>query len=96
MGFDLSDNAIRRIASRIKKNACSDEHEDQLEGGLADKSHPSDFDKEQLVKGLEVELEHTNKPDLAMEIAMDHLEEIPDYYDHLEEMEEEAEVSEED
>lgn len=63
-----------------------------LVGGLADNSSPLDFDLEQLKKGIEVEKEHTNDPDIALKIAMDHLFEIPDYYDRLEKMEREAGV----
>lgn len=64
---------------------------DSLPGGLADKNKPEDFDQEQLKKGIEVEMEHTNDPKLAEEIAMDHLAEIPDYYDRLSKMEKGAE-----
>jgi hypothetical protein len=37
----------------------------------------------QLKKGIQVELEHTKDVRAAMEIAMDHLNERPDYYDML-------------
>lgn len=43
--------------------------------------------KMQIAKGIEVEYEHTDDPIEAKKIAMDHLTEIPDYYDRLEEME---------
>ena len=56
---------------------------DQIPGGKADKKLPSDFDPEQLAKGVKVELEHTSSPHLAKEIAMDHLAEDPDYYTKL-------------
>jgi len=59
-----------------------------IDGGLADKKCPCEFDFEQLVKGAEVELEHTDTLALALEIAMDHLTEDAKYYDHLKEMEE--------
>lgn len=58
--------------------------------GRAKGMKPSDFDPKQIEKGKEIELEHTNNPNLAREIAMDHLTEIPDYYTHLEEMEQKA------
>ena len=58
-------------------------HKDQLPGGLADNKSPQDFDKEKLIAGLRVELEHTSEPKLALEIAMDHLTEDPDYYQKL-------------
>lgn len=48
---------------------------------------PSDFPKSQLAAGIGVEMEHTGRPEVAMEIAMAHLFERPDYYARLEEME---------
>lgn len=44
----------------------------------------------QLEMGKEVEKEHTTNPEIAEKITRDHLEEIPDYYTHLKEMEENA------
>lgn len=41
----------------------------------------------QLKKGIEVEREHTGNVDLATEIALDHLDEFPDYYDRLDKAE---------
>lgn len=41
----------------------------------------------QLRKGIKVEQEHTGNLDLAKEIALDHLNEFPDYYDRLEKAE---------
>lgn len=58
-----------------------------LDGGLADDKEPSDFNKKQLRKGTKVELEHSDDRAKAKEIAMDHLEEHPDYYKALEKME---------
>ena len=61
----------------------------------------SKFDLEQFRKGMDVELEHgkvdphTNVSDddplITGKIALAHLNEFPDYYDRLYEMEEEAE-----
>lgn len=39
--------------------------------------------------GIEMEQEHTYDVDLAAEIALDHLNEIPDYYTRLAKMEKE-------
>jgi putative heme iron utilization protein len=39
--------------------------------------------RRQLSKGIRVELEHTSSPDIAQEIALDHLGEFPDYYTRL-------------
>lgn len=54
-----------------------------LQGGMADGMDASRFDPEELSMGLKVELEHTNDPKAAIEIAMDHLAETPDYYSRL-------------
>lgn len=43
--------------------------------------------KEQLKKGLKVEMEHVKDEDVAREIVMDHLYEDPKYYDKLSKME---------
>ena len=43
--------------------------------------------KQQLAKGIKVEMEHTTHQDVAHEIALDHLGEEPDYYDKLEKVE---------
>lgn len=45
----------------------------------------------QLDKGIEIENEHTNDKRIAREIALDHLSELPDYYDQLERMEQQGE-----
>ncbi len=42
---------------------------------------------EQFLKGTNVEMEHSDDPEIAMKIAMDHLVEHPEYYDALEKME---------
>lgn len=44
----------------------------------------------QIEKGVRVEFEHTKDRRLAHEIARDHLEEFPDYYDRLHSMEKKA------
>jgi hypothetical protein len=43
--------------------------------------------EDQLKKGIKVEKEHTKDEKTAKEIALDHLLELPDYYDRLEKME---------
>lgn len=58
------------------------------EGLAAEKGvRPTDVDYQQLVKGIRVEMEHTDSDQIAMKIALDHLAEFPFYYDYLEEME---------
>lgn len=44
----------------------------------------ADFDPEELERGTEHEMEHTDSRDVAERIAMDHLAEDPDYYEKLE------------
>lgn len=71
--------------------------QDKLTGGRADgmseediaKKHDVSVDhiEDQIEKGVQVEMEHTNDSLLSKEIAKDHLVESPDYYTHLEEME---------
>lgn len=61
----------------------------------------SKFDVDQFRRGMDVELEHgtadqstnvtNDDPVMTGKIALAHLNEIPDYYDHLEKMEAEAE-----
>jgi hypothetical protein len=75
--------------------------EENFEGGVADfksvddiaEKHGVEVDQimDQLQKGIEIELEHTDNRKEASEIAKDHLIEYPDYYDRLEKMEAEAE-----
>lgn len=75
----------RNITSDYGKAHCIEElSEDNLTGGLADFRNPNEFDQEQLKKGAKVEFEHTNDLKTAIEIAMDHLVEDPNYYDKLE------------
>jgi len=64
---------------------------DRLKGGRADGKAITKYDLQQLLMGINVELEHTKDKMTALEIATDHLEEIPDYYTRLLKMEKEAE-----
>lgn len=63
---------------------------DKIPGGRADDKKLDEFTKEQLeqiIKGIKVELEHTDDPEVALEIATDHVDEIDTYYDELNKME---------
>ncbi len=51
-----------------------------LVGGKGDGKSPLEFDPEQVLKGLEVEKEHTDDNLIAIEIVLDHLTEDPEYY----------------
>lgn len=46
----------------------------------------SRFHSAELAKGVKMEMEHTKDPRIALEIAKDHLMELPDYYTRLEAM----------
>lgn len=58
----------------------------RLPNGIAKKrrARPEDFDPDQLAIGIGIEMEHTGRPEIAMEIAMAHLLERRDYYARLE------------
>jgi hypothetical protein len=63
----------------------------------------ADFDAEELRRGMDVELEHGRRdpqtdvtdddPLVTAKIAWAHLKELPDYYDRLQRMEADAELS---
>ena len=85
-----------------EKDAANDNELDVLKGGRADGKTIQDVaDKwnvpveeiqKQVDVGSKVELEHTELKKIAERIALDHLMELPDYYDRLDEMEEEGEA----
>jgi len=74
--------------------------ENKLKGGKADnltiKDIAKKFDisvkdvKSQIKKGKKVESEHTGDEEKQTEIAMDHVSEVPDYYDRRDKMEKAA------
>ena len=83
---------IKKVLVKLSKK----NKKDRIPGGLSDGVSDTRFDPEQLEKGIEIELEHTNDKDLAKEISKDHLTESPNYYitdkgeDRLKILEEEA------
>lgn len=80
-----------RKAIKSAYNIDIKKFKDKLKGGRADGKAITKYDLQQLIMGIEVELEHTKDKMTALEIATDHLEEIPDYYTRLLKMEKEAE-----
>jgi hypothetical protein len=74
---------MRMGIARFTKTA-----QDQITGGKADGMPSSSFPADQLRMGKQVEMEHTDDPAKAEEIARDHLEEFGDYYTALKAMEE--------
>lgn len=91
-GYEVEDVDITNL--ELVSNSIN---EDKIKGGLSDKMSLKDIAKKhdttekelqkQLDKGIEVEMEHTDKKSVAKEIAMDHLFEDPKYYDKLDKTE---------
>lgn len=63
-------NAVAGVRGSIEYNS-----NDKLKGGKGDKTKDEDLNKKQLEIGESVEMEHTSDPELAREIAKDHLSE---------------------
>ena len=84
------DEALEKIAALEAASALgkilSHKWHSHIAGGLADKRSPADFPREDLIKGMVVEMEHTSDPSIACEIAMDHLMEDEHYYNHEQDM----------
>jgi len=57
--------------------------EDELSGGLGDTTDSNTLNRKELEIGINTEMEHTNDPVKAKEIATDHLTEDPQYYSKL-------------
>ena len=55
----------------------------EMKGGRGEHLKIQDVDQDQVEVGREVEYEHTDDPKIALDIALDHLAEIPDYYTKL-------------
>ena len=58
-----------------------------LPGGVGDKTKIADVDRKELRNGIRHEMEHTDDPHIAIEIALDHLTEDPKYYTNLADLE---------
>lgn len=69
----------------IKENHQVDikNFKDRTKGGFADGKAITDYDLGQLLEGIKYERQHTSDNLLALELAMDHLERIPDYYTRI-------------
>lgn len=84
MSFEPKGDEVEQIAQ------SKEEVGDEIPGGKADGKSPLEYDPDQIAMGLKIEMEHTDDPMKAVEIAMDHLEEFPDYYTRLDKMEKDA------
>jgi len=69
--------ALRHIIANAAKKTAAD----LLPGGAADNIPDSKFPKKQIALGVADEHEHTSNDQIAKEIAKDHLQEDPAYYE---------------
>lgn len=97
--FDESYNYLNKIAGLEVSSTNTDTSKEDIdfnkelmEAGES-KGEKEKVNKEQLEMGKEVEKEHTTNPEIAEKITRDHLAEIPDYYTHLKEMEDNAKTN---
>jgi len=86
-GEDLPPLSKKQIKEMHEEMSEDKPETDTIKGGLGDDIPSAAFDVEQLVRGIEVEYEHTKDKKKAEEIAKDHLLEDPAYYIKLHEME---------
>jgi len=84
---DLVDYSTGKKKGEIGARLTLKDVVDSIPGGHADSKSPKDFDSTQLALGTKHEMEHTNDPKIAQEIAMDHLSEDPNYYKKLKKIE---------
>ena len=64
-----------------------------IPGGDGDGKSASEFDPEQILMGMRVEMEHSDDPMYALEITIDHLTEDPEYYTSEETPEDSAQAN---
>lgn len=89
MGEVVEKTSEEKPAVEKKAEEKIDFEKELMEAGES-KGKKDKVNKEQLEMGKEVEKEHTTNPEIAEKITRDHLAEIPDYYTHLKEMEDNA------
>jgi len=81
MGMEQDDMELDTQVDDIEQiSQEKEEIGDMLSGGLGDSKSPNEFSPEQIKLGIKVEMEHTDDPMIAVEIALDHLMEDPEYY----------------
>lgn len=88
---------IQKLAKKFSSILNKVSWEEHIPGGKAKGKTPDDFDPKEVEKGQKVEMEHVvNHGDelsdeeakkLSTEISLDHIQEFPNYYDGLEQME---------
>jgi hypothetical protein len=89
--YNNYNTALKIKTGNTYENILNGKTEDRNEYTLAKKYGVSVAEiKKQLEKGMQVEKEHIDNPLVRREIALDHIEEMVDYYDRLEKMEKQA------
>jgi hypothetical protein len=74
MGHEPESDEIDQIAKD------KEEAGEMIPGGKGEGKSALEFDPEQILMGMRVEMEHTDDPMYALEITIDHLTEDPEYY----------------
>jgi len=74
MSHEPESDEIEQIAQ------SKEEAGEMIPGGKGEGKSPLEFDPEQILMGMRVEMEHTEDPMIALEITIDHLTEDPEYY----------------
>jgi hypothetical protein len=82
-GYDLIDNNQPIQPEDLKNDLTVSD----IDNKYPNVSHA--YINEQLMKGIKVEMEHTDNPEVARKIALDHLDENIQYYEYLNKMESE-------
>lgn len=87
IGYNVDQAASALIQAKIKKQKIIDlsgeNAKEKIPGGLFSGKNYEQFDSKKLKEGISIEMEHTNDPEIAKEIAADHLTEDPDYYQKI-------------
>lgn len=91
-GTDMNLKKITDINQLLKLSKQEDITSILVENweGIGKDLTEEDVDPEELRMGIEVEMEHTNNQEVAKRIALDHLQEIENYYTLLMKMEKDA------
>jgi hypothetical protein len=81
---DESGKTVKLTPDAVKSAEVTPPAEpEQIPGGKAEGRPDAAFAPAKLAEGAKVETEHTTEPEVAQEIAKDHLAEDPDYYEKL-------------
>ena len=72
-----------RIAIKDAHQVDIKDYNDRMKGGFGDGKAVVDYNLKELLEGIKWERAHTRDNLLALELAMDHLERIPDYYTRI-------------